>query len=88
MAEDAQLPDKIQAYYNEGREIGRLDQTIGPLELARTQALITRFFPPPPAAVLDIGGFFSNLAPVTLGNMIGGGILVGAVYWFIYLRDR
>ena len=30
----------------------------------------------------------SNLAPVTLGNMIGGGILVGAVYWFVYLRRR
>jgi len=25
-----------------------------------------------------------NLAPVTLGNIIGGGILVGAIYWFAY----
>jgi len=25
---------------------------------------------------------------VTLGNMVGGGLLVGAVYWFIYLRKR
>jgi formate transporter len=24
--------------------------------------------------------------PVTVGNIIGGGGLVGAVYWFIYLR--
>jgi formate transporter len=39
-------------------------------------------------AVLDIAGFFANLGPVTLGNMIGGGLLVGAVYWFVYLRDR
>lgn len=29
-----------------------------------------------------------NLVPVTLGNVIGGGVLVGAVYWFIYLRKR
>ena len=30
-----------------------------------------------------------NLLPVTIGNVIGGGVLVGAVYWFIYLRvDR
>jgi len=27
-----------------------------------------------------------NLAPVTLGNVIGGAGLVGAVYWFAYLR--
>ncbi|HTI56992.1 MAG TPA: formate/nitrite transporter family protein [Verrucomicrobiae bacterium] len=29
-----------------------------------------------------------NLAPVTLGNVIGGAVLVGAVYWFVYLRGR
>jgi formate/nitrite transporter FocA (FNT family) len=23
---------------------------------------------------------------VTIGNVIGGGLLVGAVYWFVYLR--
>ncbi len=28
----------------------------------------------------------SNLFPVTLGNIIGGALLVGAVYWFVYLR--
>ena len=27
-----------------------------------------------------------NLLPVTLGNIIGGGLLVGVVYWFIYRR--
>jgi formate transporter FocA len=27
-----------------------------------------------------------NLLPVTIGNIVGGGLLVGAVYWFIYLR--
>jgi formate/nitrite transporter FocA (FNT family) len=29
-----------------------------------------------------------NLVPVTLGNVIGGCLLVGAVYWFVYLRPR
>ena len=29
-----------------------------------------------------------NLAPVTLGNIVGGGVLVAAVYWFVYLRRR
>ncbi len=29
-----------------------------------------------------------NLVPVTIGNVIGGGVLVGAVYWFVYLRSQ
>jgi len=28
----------------------------------------------------------NNLVPVTLGNLIGGVVLVGAMYWLIYLR--
>jgi formate/nitrite transporter len=27
-----------------------------------------------------------NLLPVTIGNIIGGALMVGVVYWFIYLR--
>jgi formate transporter FocA len=30
----------------------------------------------------------ANLLPVTLGNIIGGTLLVGAVYWFVYRRKR
>jgi formate/nitrite transporter len=30
--------------------------------------------------------FVSNLLPVTIGNIIGGALMVGIVYWFIYLR--
>jgi formate transporter len=38
---------------------------------------------------LNWGNFFvKNLLPVTLGNIIGGAVLVGAVYWFVYLRTR
>lgn len=29
-----------------------------------------------------------NLLPVTIGNIIGGSIMVGAVYWFVYLRRK
>jgi formate transporter len=29
-----------------------------------------------------------NLLPVTVGNIIGGAVLVGAVYWFVYLRPK
>ncbi len=31
--------------------------------------------------------FFLSLVPVTLGNIFGGGVLVGAIYWFVYLRE-
>jgi formate transporter len=30
--------------------------------------------------------FVGNLLPVTIGNIIGGAVLVGLVYWFVYLR--
>ncbi len=30
----------------------------------------------------------ANLLPVTLGNLIGGTVLVGLVYWFVFLRGR
>jgi len=40
-------------------------------------------------ASLTWGSFLlKNLLPVTLGNIIGGSLLVGGVYWFIYLRPR
>jgi formate/nitrite transporter FocA (FNT family) len=31
---------------------------------------------------------FANLVPVTLGNIVGGSVLVAAVYWFVYLRNK
>jgi formate/nitrite transporter len=36
---------------------------------------------------LTWGNFFiKNLLPVTIGNIIGGALMVGLVYWFVYLR--
>jgi len=52
----------------------------------------------PPAFWADVGhsaadfphltpaAFAANLLPVTLGNIVGGGLMVGAIYWFVYLR--
>ncbi len=34
------------------------------------------------------GFFINNLFPVTLGNIVGGVILVGVVFWFVYLRPN
>jgi formate/nitrite transporter len=45
-----------------------------------------------PAALENLtwsGFLIDNLVPVTIGNIIGGGLMVAAVYWLIYLRpDR
>jgi len=35
---------------------------------------------------LTVEGFIANLVPVTIGNVIGGALMVGIVYWFVYLR--
>ncbi len=40
-----------------------------------------------PAEGLSLFGYFvTNLIPVTLGNIIGGGVCVGAMYYVIYLK--
>ena len=47
----------------------------------------TDAFPDVPG--LTWGAFFwDNLVPVTIGNIVGGALMVGAVYWFVYLRPR
>ena len=40
------------------------------------------------AAPLSVSGAFSNLMLVTIGNMLGGTVLVALVYWFVYLRGE
>jgi formate transporter len=38
-------------------------------------------------AILTWGNFIvRNLIPATIGNIIGGALMVGGMYWFIYLR--
>lgn len=32
--------------------------------------------------------FITNLIPVTLGNIVGGAVCVGALYWYIYLKKE
>jgi SAM-dependent methyltransferase len=46
---------EIAAYYDRGEEEGRLGDW-GRLEFLRTQELLSRFLPAPPATVLDVGG--------------------------------
>lgn len=38
---------------------------------------------------LNLSDFLTNnLIPVTIGNVIGGAVLVGLVYWFVFLRKQ
>ena len=50
------IPPEMHAYYARGGEARRLFETHGLIELARTQEIILRHLPPPPGAVLDVGG--------------------------------
>ena len=56
MGEDTTVSTEIAGYYDQGREAARLDQGAGLLELIRTQELLLRYLPPPPAVIYDIGG--------------------------------
>jgi formate transporter len=37
---------------------------------------------------LTIGSTLHNIFVATIGNLLGGSLMVGAVYWFVYLRRR
>jgi ubiquinone/menaquinone biosynthesis C-methylase UbiE len=50
------IPREAQAYYNRGLEAGRLFRSHGLIEFARTQEIVLRHLPPPPCAILDVGG--------------------------------
>jgi formate/nitrite transporter len=32
--------------------------------------------------------FINNLIPVTFGNIVGGGIFVAAIYWYVYIKNE
>jgi SAM-dependent methyltransferase len=51
----SEFDQEITAFYDRGEEAGRLDDW-GRLERVRTQVLLQRHLPPPPAVVLDVGG--------------------------------
>ena len=55
MVEPAEVDAAILAYYASGREKARLE-TLCRLEFLRTQELLSRFLPRPPASILDVGG--------------------------------
>jgi formate transporter len=37
---------------------------------------------------LGVGAALHNIVVATIGNLVGGSLMVGGVYWFVYLRQR
>jgi formate transporter len=57
------------------------------LLVERDDAFVSSLDPPVDTSGLTWQAMFvDNLLPVTIGNVIGGAVLVGAVYWFVFLR--
>ncbi len=51
------------------------------------ESFVSGLDPQPDLSGLTWRSFFAgNLLPVTIGNIVGGALMVGAVYWFVYLR--
>jgi formate/nitrite transporter len=61
---------------------------IGILLRDKAEIVSTSGLSPEQLAHLDAGGFLANLLAATLGNVVGGAVLVGLVYWFVYLRGE
>jgi formate transporter len=40
------------------------------------------------ADTLNVGGLIANLVPVTIGNVLGGGVFVALTYYVIYLHGK
>jgi SAM-dependent methyltransferase len=56
MTEKPKPPPEVLGFYDTADEAGRLEIEYFPLERARTQEIVARHLPPPPAVVLDVGG--------------------------------
>jgi SAM-dependent methyltransferase len=52
----SEVDPAIVAFYDQGHERDRLTAGPSQLERLRTEVLLSRFLPPPPARVLDVGG--------------------------------
>jgi ubiquinone/menaquinone biosynthesis C-methylase UbiE len=50
------ISEEIEEHYRQTREWERLSAWQGELERLRTQAILARYLPPPPAAIFDVGG--------------------------------
>lgn len=67
--------------------LGLFIKQFAPASFWESKALVDAGISMEKFANLTWQGFFvNNLLPVTIGNIIGGAVLVGLVYWFIFLK--
>jgi formate/nitrite transporter len=83
----------VSAFVAAGFEHSVANMYLIPLGLLLKAGLPDPLHPLTGGMSLELSGltwpaFAASLVPVTIGNIIGGGVLVGGVYWFIYLRHR
>lgn len=82
----------ITAFVALGFEHSIANMTFLPLALIvkHDRDFVASLDAPPDTTDLTVGNaILGNLVPVTIGNIIGGALMVGAVYWVVYLRgDR
>jgi formate transporter len=79
----------ISAFVAAGFEHSVANMFFIPMGLAlRGQADVVEaaHLPSAELSTLDGVGFVNNLIAATIGNVIGGAVLVGLVYWFVYVR--
>ncbi|BAY98449.1 methyltransferase, UbiE/COQ5 family protein [Tolypothrix tenuis PCC 7101] len=56
MSDSSRLSDEALSHYEIGQEQERLSQGTGLLEFVRTREIISRYLPPAPAVIFDVGG--------------------------------
>ncbi|HJE52413.1 MAG TPA: formate transporter FocA [Tessaracoccus flavescens] len=69
--------------------MGLIVKNFGGQEFWGSEAVAAAGLTPEAVSHLTVSSFFlDNLIPVTLGNIVGGSILVGVYYWACYLRPH
>ncbi|MGB9678746.1 MAG: formate/nitrite transporter family protein [Thermoanaerobacteraceae bacterium] len=56
--------------------------------VANMTLLSTALMIPHDPNLISLSGFINNLVPVTLGNIVGGAIIVGVSYYIISLKEK
>lgn len=55
--------------------------------IANMALFVMAFVTPFTSPEITVAGYLSNIIPVTLGNIVGGGAVIGAVYYFLGSRS-